>query len=41
MMTDFTINKLGMTTDEDKQNIEAIKSKLRSIDQQSIKQKAM
>ena len=33
MMSDFTVNKLGMYTDEDKQNIEAIKSKLRSIDQ--------
>jgi hypothetical protein len=33
MMSDFTVNKLGMNTDEDKQNIEAIKAKLRSIDQ--------
>ena len=41
MMTDFTINKLGMNTDEDKQNIDAIKSKLRSIDQAAFKQKVV
>jgi len=37
MMSDFTVNKLEMTTEEDKQNIEAIKQKLRSIDQHNVK----
>ena len=31
-MADFTVAKLGLTSDEDKANIEAIKQKLRSID---------
>lgn len=33
MMADFTVAKLGLTSEEDKANIEAIKQKLRSIDQ--------
>jgi hypothetical protein len=32
MMADFTVAKLGLTSEEDKANIEAIKQKLRSID---------
>lgn len=33
MMADFTVAKLGLTSEEDKANIEAIKQKLRSLDQ--------
>lgn len=33
MMADFTVAKLGLTSEEDKANIEAIKAKLKSIDQ--------
>jgi len=33
MMADFTVAKLGLTSEEDKANIEAIKTKLRSIEQ--------
>lgn len=32
MMADFTVAKLGLTSEEDKANIEAIKTKLRSIE---------
>ena len=32
MMADFTVAKLGLTSEEDKANIEAVKQKLRSID---------
>ena len=40
-MADFCVNKLEMTTDEDYQRIQTVKRKLRSIDQNELKNKAL
>ena len=40
-MADFCVNKLDMTTDEDYQRIQTVKRKMRSIDQNELKNKAL
>lgn len=40
MMSDYTIKKLDMNSREDQENIEAIKNKLQSIDQNEQKNRA-